>query len=419
MPGMASRYEDELWESVPERHHGPGRRAADWVAALEPARHALDLGCGDGSGRPRIPAERLTLADVSAVALSRARTRLPDAEAVELEPDAPLPFDDNVFDLVVCTETLEHVRDVQLLLSEARRVLEPRGRLAVTTPAHRRLMRVPTRSRPTSASSRRAACSALLDSMGFDIRDVRQARRRAVRCRVPLERGRCAFLIDTSFSARGPSGTAVYIERLCAALHNRGDVEVVEARRGFRPAPGRTRGARWGALERAQRRARRGLAAGGASAPRSPRRRGRDPPSASGVDVACAVRPGDHRARPCVRAPPGGLRPRLADPRAPPAPRGRAPRGGGGLRLEGGRRGRRRAFWARTPRRSSWRRTVQARICRRRPPTPGRGIFSTSATASRASACPLCSTPTGATRRAGPTPCPWCSRETPPRWRTG
>ena len=171
MPGMGSRYEDELWESVPERHHGAGARA-DWVGALEPARHALDLGCGDGIVSARIPAERLTLADVSAVALGRARERLPEADAVELEPDAPLPFDDNVFDLVVCTEALEHVRDVQLLLSEARRVLEPRGRLAVTTPAHRRLMPVPDPLSPHIRFFTRASLRALLESMGFDVREL-------------------------------------------------------------------------------------------------------------------------------------------------------------------------------------------------------------------------------------------------------
>jgi glycosyltransferase involved in cell wall biosynthesis len=47
-------------------------------------------------------------------------------------------------------------------------------------------------------------------------------------------------LIDTSFAARGPSGTAVYIERLTEALRARGTVEVIEARRRARPAPGRT-----------------------------------------------------------------------------------------------------------------------------------------------------------------------------------
>ena len=48
-------------------------------------------------------------------------------------------------------------------------------------------------------------------------------------------------LIDTSFAARGPSGTAVYIERVTEALRARGNVEVVEARRRRRPAPGRSR----------------------------------------------------------------------------------------------------------------------------------------------------------------------------------
>ena len=49
------------------------------------------------------------------------------------------------------------------------------------------------------------------------------------------------ILIDTSFAARGPSGTAVYIERLTETLRARGNVEVVEARRRRRPAPGRSR----------------------------------------------------------------------------------------------------------------------------------------------------------------------------------
>jgi 2-polyprenyl-3-methyl-5-hydroxy-6-metoxy-1,4-benzoquinol methylase len=40
---------------------------------------------------------------------------------------------------VLCAETIEHVRDLQLLLSEARRVLRPGGRLAIATPAHSRL----------------------------------------------------------------------------------------------------------------------------------------------------------------------------------------------------------------------------------------------------------------------------------------
>lgn len=48
-------------------------------------------------------------------------------------------------------------------------------------------------------------------------------------------------LIDTSFAERGASGTAVYIERITDALRRRDDIELVEARRRRRPAPGRSR----------------------------------------------------------------------------------------------------------------------------------------------------------------------------------
>jgi ubiquinone/menaquinone biosynthesis C-methylase UbiE len=172
---MASRYEDELWELVPDGRRPP-RDLANWVGSLEPARHALDLGCGDGAVSAAVPAQQLTLADVSAVALARARGRLPAAEAVELEPDTPLPFADGMFDLVVCTETIEHVHDLQLFLSEVRRVLEPGGRLAVTTPANRFL--IPARD-PLSPHLRhltKRSLRGLLERMGFDVEDLRRSR---------------------------------------------------------------------------------------------------------------------------------------------------------------------------------------------------------------------------------------------------
>ena len=168
-----SRYDDELWELASDRDHPPHERSA-WLASLEPARHALDLGCGDGAVSASIRATRLTVADVSAVALTRARAKLPEATAVELEPDARLPFGDGSFDLVVCTETLEHVRDVQLLLSEVRRVLEPRGRLAITTPRHRRLMAVPDPLSPHLRFFTKASLRALLEQLGFDVIALRR-----------------------------------------------------------------------------------------------------------------------------------------------------------------------------------------------------------------------------------------------------
>jgi SAM-dependent methyltransferase len=179
-----SGYEDEIWRLVPE---DPGRPAAHLVRFVEdlgPVDSALDLGCGDGRLGGELQASRLTLADVSALALERAHRRLPAAEAVSLRPDEPLPFEDSSFDLVLAAETLEHVRDVQLLLSEARRVLRPGGTLALTTPAHGRRTALAALIRgfervfdPLSPHIRfftSRSLRALLGEMGFDVVTLRR-----------------------------------------------------------------------------------------------------------------------------------------------------------------------------------------------------------------------------------------------------
>lgn len=130
-----ARYDDELWELVPEDPGPPPAHIAEFVTRLAAAERTLDVGIGDGRVAALVDTRYLTGVDVSQVALDRAKTRLPEADLELVEPDHELPFADNVFDLVVCIETLEHVRDVQLLLSEMRRVLRPGGRLALTTPS--------------------------------------------------------------------------------------------------------------------------------------------------------------------------------------------------------------------------------------------------------------------------------------------
>src|SRR5918999_978277 len=130
-----SRYDDELWELVPADPGPPPAHLARFVRGLDRVERALDVGCGDGRLTAELDAGALTAADVSAVALGRAAGRLPGAALVELDPDAPFPLGDAAFDLVLCAETVEHVRDVQLFLSEIRRVLRPGGELALTTPA--------------------------------------------------------------------------------------------------------------------------------------------------------------------------------------------------------------------------------------------------------------------------------------------
>jgi SAM-dependent methyltransferase len=185
IPAMASRYDDELWELVPEIGNRPPAHMVDFVHSLGQAERALDLGCGDGRLSTELDALKLFAADVSPVALERARLRLgPDAQLVELEPDSPLPLEDTQFDLVLCAETLEHVRDVQLLLSEVRRVLRPGGTFAVTTPAHTRLTGLKLMVRgfengfdPLSPHLRffsKRSLAELLGELGYDVRSIRR-----------------------------------------------------------------------------------------------------------------------------------------------------------------------------------------------------------------------------------------------------
>ncbi len=132
---------DEIWQAVPTE------RAIDRAAvelAVEVVRavdgRVLDLGCGDG----RVAAElsrsgaRVVGVDPSRVALDRARREHPSLELAEPLADGTLPFEDASFDVVVCLHVLQHVADTQRLLSEARRVLQPGGSMAIAVPWHGR-----------------------------------------------------------------------------------------------------------------------------------------------------------------------------------------------------------------------------------------------------------------------------------------
>ncbi len=183
---MGRAYDDELWRLVPDEPGPPPAHLTRFVRGLPPVERALDLGCGDGRLSGELRARSLTAADVSRVALERARARLPEADLVLLEPDEPLPFADSTFELALCAETLEHVHDVQLLLSELRRVLRPGARLALTTPANGRLTAVKAAVLgfesvfdPLSPHLRfftRRSLVRLLDDLGFEARSVRRRR---------------------------------------------------------------------------------------------------------------------------------------------------------------------------------------------------------------------------------------------------
>jgi SAM-dependent methyltransferase len=97
----------------------------------------VELGCGDGYLlhylSAQFPLFSFTGLDSNPVRLRRARERLKGMEIRrESAPDTSFPPD--FFDIAVCSEVLEHVREDQALLDEIHRILKPKGLAVITTP---------------------------------------------------------------------------------------------------------------------------------------------------------------------------------------------------------------------------------------------------------------------------------------------
>ncbi|MCX7834805.1 MAG: class I SAM-dependent methyltransferase [bacterium] len=84
----------------------------------------LDVGCGDGyllsflwNGK-----RKLYGIDLSKKAIELAKQRLKDQAELLVGTIQALPFQDNAFEYVVCTHTLEHVNDLKSACEELKRV---------------------------------------------------------------------------------------------------------------------------------------------------------------------------------------------------------------------------------------------------------------------------------------------------------
>ena len=106
------------FDPASRRIQGALRRFAARVAASD---RVLDLGSGAAPYAGIFPHRRYITADLFAPA------------AVKCDA-AALPFAAGSFDLVLCTEVLEHVPDPDGMLREIGRILGSRGALALTTP---------------------------------------------------------------------------------------------------------------------------------------------------------------------------------------------------------------------------------------------------------------------------------------------
>ena len=101
----------------------------------------LDIACGEGLGAAQIAAlwgaQRVVGVDISRSAIEAARenfARIPNLSFQEADAFDYLASSDEVFDLIVCIETVEHARDPDLLLRLLRERLAPGGTLVITAP---------------------------------------------------------------------------------------------------------------------------------------------------------------------------------------------------------------------------------------------------------------------------------------------
>lgn len=91
-----------------------------------PGKQALDIGCREGMQSEWLKSKGYTVTSIDVEKI------YPEALIVDANQD--LPFEDSSFDLIWCSEVIEHLEDPFHFRSEVDRLLKPGGMLALTTP---------------------------------------------------------------------------------------------------------------------------------------------------------------------------------------------------------------------------------------------------------------------------------------------
>ena len=103
-------------------------------AAVQPETGVLEVGCGAGHVLQRFAVAKRTGIDLSTTMLGRARSRLGDGVELLRASAEYLPFEPASFDVVLCTEVLEHTQHPEQVLRELMRVGTPDARIVVSIP---------------------------------------------------------------------------------------------------------------------------------------------------------------------------------------------------------------------------------------------------------------------------------------------
>ncbi|HSW37367.1 MAG TPA: class I SAM-dependent methyltransferase [Candidatus Saccharimonadales bacterium] len=127
---------------VPELHKGHniyGEHIIRYEAAVSLIKNkiVLDIASGSGYGTKLMAksAKKVYGVDVSKGAVDYAKAKFSAANIEYLVGDGEkIPLGDHIIDVVVCCETIEHIKDYKQFLNEVKRVLKPGGTLLLSTP---------------------------------------------------------------------------------------------------------------------------------------------------------------------------------------------------------------------------------------------------------------------------------------------
>jgi SAM-dependent methyltransferase len=97
---------------------------------ISPKACVLDVGCGD-----RIYEEFIICKKYIGIDVKESGRDLNNKNPNIYFNGLDIPFKDNFFDFIICTEVLEHAIDPEYLCAEMRRVLKPSGLLLITVPS--------------------------------------------------------------------------------------------------------------------------------------------------------------------------------------------------------------------------------------------------------------------------------------------